>query len=111
VTTRAAQRGLPVLRADRIDFRALGGDWILDLYPNRIDLSIDGGDRRIEALRPIPIQPAWPGLIYQQRLGDQMLIITIRAAQCQLREGGETYPARVTVEVEGRVLEGCGRAV
>jgi uncharacterized lipoprotein YbaY len=106
-----ARRALSGLRSDRIDFRALGADWILDLYPDRIDLSFESGRRRVEAPRPIPIQPAWQGLIFQTRLGDQLLIITIRRGACQLTPTGETYPAVVTVEVEGQLLEGCGRSV
>jgi hypothetical protein len=60
---------------------------------------------------PIPIQPAWPGLIYQARLGDQVLVVTIRRGSCQVTPNGETYPSRVTIEVDGRMLEGCGRSV
>ncbi|MBL8548582.1 MAG: YbaY family lipoprotein [Hyphomonadaceae bacterium] len=99
------------LRFDRIDFRAVGPNWILDLYPNRMDLSFEDGGRRIEVARPVPVQPPYPGLIYQARLGDRALVVTIRREACRVAAAGETYPSRVTVEVEGKTLEGCGRAV
>jgi uncharacterized membrane protein len=99
------------LRFDRIDFRAIGPSWILDLYPNRMDLSYEDGGRRIEVARPVPIQPPYPGLIYQARLGDRTLVVTIRREACRVAATGETYPSRVTVEIEGQSLEGCGRAV
>ncbi len=100
------------LRAAGIDFRAVGNEpgWLLDMYADRLVLSYDYGNNRIEAARPAPTYPAYQGEIYTIA-SPQRMRITIRRTPCQDVMSGEPYPARVTVELDGRVLEGCGRSI
>jgi putative lipoprotein len=98
------------LRARGVDFRAIGQEpgWMLDMFADRIELSYDYGDHEITAPRPQPVLPAWQGEIYE--IPSHRITITIRRTPCQDAMSGETFPAQVTVVVNARTLQGCGRS-
>jgi putative lipoprotein len=100
------------LRARGVDFRAIGQEpgWLLDMFRDRIELSYDYGDVEITAPRPPPILPAWQGEIYETQTATHRITITIRRTPCQDAMSGEMFPAQVTVLVNGRTLQGCGRS-
>jgi membrane-bound inhibitor of C-type lysozyme len=48
---------------------------------------------------------------YQVTEKGQKLLLELKGQQCQDTMSGETFPTRVSVTLNGRVLQGCGRAL
>lgn len=102
-------------RADveaRVLFEARGHEpgWFLELVQDRwIHLVYDYGEA--EAHVPVPeptVDPATGMMAYHARTDDIELTLTIEPSTCSAPGSGEPRPSTVTVEVDGRVLSGCG---
>lgn len=99
------------LRSRGIDFRAVGNEpgWLLDLYANRFELSYDYGNEQVAAALPAPTYPIEGQTRYDVSTGADVMAVTIQRYPCQDVMSGEMFPARVSVTINGRTLEGCGR--
>ncbi|MEJ0060171.1 MAG: hypothetical protein WDM79_11580 [Terricaulis sp.] len=101
-------------RAEGIDFRAVGQEpgWMLDIYrENQIKLMWDYGEH--EATFPLsPPNTSQEGATqYTAQADGHTLAVTIRRFPCSDAMSGQAYPSTVSVVIDGRTLEGCGRSV
>lgn len=101
-------------RAAGVDFRALGQEpgWMLDLYATRLVLNYDYGEHLLRAALPAPSYPVEGQTRYDTATRDGRAVrIVIQRFPCQDVMSGEHFPARVTVTIDARVLEGCGKTL
>jgi uncharacterized membrane protein len=101
-------------RAEGVDFRAVGQEpgWLLDIYrENQIKLMWDYGEH--EATFPLapPDTSQEDATRYAAQANGHTLEINIRRFPCSDAMSGQAYPSTVTVVIDGRSLEGCGRSV
>jgi heat shock protein HslJ len=80
--------------------------WRLELTSERVDLLADYGDLRVRAVAP-PTEMTVDGRRYQVG-GEHDLSIRVVDELCEDDATGMPYPFRVTIEVDGRTLRGCG---
>jgi uncharacterized membrane protein len=101
-------------RTAGIDFRAVGQEpgWMLDLYTDgRAALVWDYGEKGAAFTRGALSDPQEGASQYDASEGGHTLRVVRRRFPCQDAMSGEAYPARVTVTIDGRTLEGCGKSV
>lgn len=94
-----------------IEFRALGQEpgWILDVHPERwIRYIGDYGETRM-ALPPVSPEEAGDTLTYRTSTEEHTLTAVVRPVPCRDAMSGHAFSHTVTVRVDGRELEGCGR--
>lgn len=114
---RAALADMPTwenARAAGVDFRAIGQEpgWIVDIYArDKIVALLGYGESLIEFPRPEPTHPAEDTTLYATQAAGHSLSVEIRRLPCQDAMSGEAYPAAVSVVIDGRTLNGCGRTV
>ena len=94
------------------EFRAVGQEpgWALDIdVESVLDYTGDSGSVRFTI--PIPdAQRASDGTLTYHAVTDRHdLLVTIRPQSCTDTMSGETFSHTVSVRVDGRSLEGCGR--
>ncbi|MGE0044185.1 MAG: YbaY family lipoprotein [Hyphomonadaceae bacterium] len=97
-----------------VDFRAVGNEpnWMLDITDDsRLVLSYNNGNDRFEAPAGAPTYPVEGSTQYNGVNGPNTIGVTIQRFPCQDSMSGETFPARVTVVLNGRALSGCGRSL
>jgi len=101
-------------RAAGVDFRGIGQEpgWMIDIYTqDRIALLLDYGETLLTFPRSAP-NTAQEGVTqYDASAEGRTLRVTIRRFPCQDSMSGEAFPATVEVNIDGRVLNGCGRSV
>jgi len=100
-------------RAAGIDFRAIGQEpgWLLEIDDGgRMTLQYDYGESRADFATPTPNTSQEFVTVYEARAGQDTVNVTIRRAPCQDAMSGENFPARVTVRINDRTLEGCGKS-
>jgi putative lipoprotein len=102
---RARERG--------IDFRALGQEpgWYLEVdYQGSLRLVYDYGEHEVSA--PVPSPAAGSGTASLDVMTEAgRLVVRIDDRACSDVMSGQRFPQTVTVELAGRRLEGCGRAL
>lgn len=89
-------------------FRGIGSapDWSLDIRSDRVLWVGEWGAERRRFLDPVR-SGSGPLRWYGQ---DETGAITVSVDESECRDGGgRSYPATVSVDLEGRRLEGCGR--
>jgi len=96
-----------------VDFRAVGNEpgWMLEISQGtRIKYNGDYGATKLElrANRPAENQAARQTR-YTAEDGSHRMIVLIERAPCQDTMSGERFESRVTLTVDGRELNGCGR--
>lgn len=94
-----------------VDFRAVGNEpgWHMDIRDgDRISLTYDYGEHALEVPAPEPEVDADQRRT-EYRAG--LLVIQIIGETCHDTMSGEAFDARVTLQLEGRELHGCGRAL
>lgn len=93
------------------DFRAIGQEpgWLMRIEGGEIYLEVDYGERRVTAPAPPPETPRKGLTIYRVRTPKQAITITIEDRPCQDIMSGQSFPATVTVVLDGREYRGCGR--
>lgn len=79
--------------------------WSLEIRENRILLTLDYGERKVEAGRPEPRESDGATLYV---LEEQGIRISIREELCRDDMTGMPHPVSVAVETQDRVLRGCG---
>lgn len=95
--------------AGQYEAQGRGPDWTLRIGPERLYLvrSVTGTSRIAQI--PVPErQLLADGHRYVARLGDGELRVTINPGTCLDDRTGVPFPDRVTVEVGGQELTGCG---
>lgn len=101
-------------RAAGVDFRAVGQEpgWLLNIYTqNRITLDWDYGQQQAEFPLTTPDTSQEGATIYQANANGHALVVMIRRFPCQDAMSGAAFPATVSVTIDGRELQGCGRSV
>jgi uncharacterized membrane protein len=97
-----------------VAFRAVGNEpgWSLELGGDLLVLETDYGASRYEFRTPQADVNVDERLTrYQVTEKGQKLLLELKGQQCQDTMSGETFPTRVSVTLNGRVLQGCGRAL
>ena len=96
-----------------IDFRAIGQEpgWFLEIdYQGSMKLVYDYGEREVAAAAPA--RSAEPGRWAFEVMTDSgRVAVVIEERSCSDVMSGQPFPTTVTVDVGGRRLEGCGRAL
>jgi putative lipoprotein len=102
-------------RVRGVDYRAVGNEpgWHLEIVNGgRTRFVGDYGELVLEFDTPTPADGGGPGAVdYLWREGDRGVTIRLRREPCRDTMAGVGYPLRVRVEVDGRIFEGCGRAL
>ena len=96
-----------------VDFRATGNEpgWILEISERtRITFKGDYGATRIELQSSPPVEnQAARETRFSAGDANHRMTIVIEMAPCQDTMSGESFSSRVTLDVDGRELHGCGR--
>jgi uncharacterized membrane protein len=96
-----------------VTYRAIGQEpgWVLEIGPQRtMLLETDYGEHRHEGVLAPPDRDG-RRLSYTASVGGASITITIEEEPCQDIMSGEAFPTSVSVTVDGRQLDGCGRPV
>jgi putative lipoprotein len=96
-----------------VTYRAVGQEpgWVLEIGPQRIMLlETDYGEHRHEGVLNPPDREG-RRLSYTASAGGASVTITIEEEPCQDIMSGEAFPTSVSVTVDDRQLDGCGRPV
>jgi uncharacterized membrane protein len=102
-------------RVRGVDYRAVGNEpgWHLEVVDGgRTRFVGDYGELVVEFDTPPPADGGAAGAIdYVWREGDRQMTIRLRREPCSDTMVDVDYPLRARVEFDGRVFEGCGRAL
>jgi putative lipoprotein len=104
-----------------VDFRATGNEpgWHLEIRNDlearagkRIRFVFDYGERDAVLHAPDPMVEDEPHrTVYRGENGDLDIVVQIEGDACTDSMSGERFEATVTVEFQGKVYRGCGRAL
>ena len=98
-----------------VDYRAIGNEpgWILEIRNQEsIILITDYGSTQHEFILPKPeIDETNRFTRYQSKDSDYELILTISGESCIDSMSGEKFASKVTVTLDEKILQGCGRAL
>jgi putative lipoprotein len=95
-----------------VDFLGLGQEpgWRLDLdREGWIRVILDYGESRLLTPVPEPARTTDGTLRYEATTEAHELTVEIREQSCQDVMSGEAFTHTVSVEVDGRIMTGCGR--
>lgn len=99
-------------RARGVTFRAVGQEpgWLVEVYPQeKVHVLADYGEIRFDAPWAEPVRADDGTLTYTTSTAEHTVRITVRDVPCSDVMSGEEYPQAVVLELDGRVLHGCGR--
>ena len=95
------------------DFRATGNEpgWVLEISQGtRISFNGDYGATRLELQSNPPVEDqAARQTRYTASDGNHRMSVVIEMAPCQDTMSGDSFSSRLTLNVDGRELHGCGR--
>ena len=97
-----------------VDFRAMGNEpgWHLEISLDSIRLVADYGELQLHFPTPDPDENQTERrTIYESRSGPHALRIVLDGRRCQDSMADVSYETTVLLELDDRVLEGCGRAL
>ena len=98
-----------------IDYRAVGNEpgWHLEIVDGgQTRFTGDYGELVVEFATPPAADGGGPGAVdYDWSDGTQTVRIRLRREDCADTMADVRYPLRARVEVDGRIFEGCGRAL
>jgi putative lipoprotein len=98
-------------RGRGIEFRALGQEpgWFLEIDEGRsMHLVYDYMEREATTSAPT-VAMEGTTTVYRGSTGAQSLTVTVDDRECQDIMSGFEFPNTVTVDIDGRILHGCGR--
>jgi len=106
---RAGVDPLVAARAEGVEFRAVGDGFVLDIFADRIRLTMTADGSVLSFAKPAPQYPRWNGSIYTTSDEQHRMRVEIRDYRpCETGDRA-TYPTSVSVTLDGREMEGCGR--
>lgn len=109
---RAGVDPIVAARAEGVEIRAVGEDFVLDIFrESRIRLTLTDTGEALEFAKPEPLYPRWNGSIYETANDAHALEITIRNDRRCEQANRALYPDVVEIELDGRNLAGCGRTL
>jgi uncharacterized membrane protein len=94
-----------------VEFRALGQEpgWIVDVHPDRwIRYLGDYGETRLAFPAAAPRRDG-ASITYSTEAGDHALEVVFRRTPCRDAMSGQPFDFTVSLRVDGRTLDGCGR--
>ena len=97
------------------DFRGLGNEpgWELVIWWDRMRLDYDYGEAQLEV--PLAGEPetaaGGQGSWFRGQAGGRVLEVLLQLGPCQDSMSGQEFETRVSVELDGRRFEGCGKAL
>ena len=97
-----------------VDFRAVGNEpgWFLELSGDLLVLETDYGASRYEFSTPPADVDAVARLTrYQVTENGRNLLLELKGSRCRDTMTGEDFPTSVSVTLDARVFQGCGRAL
>jgi uncharacterized membrane protein len=101
-------------RLNGVDFRAVGNEpgWFMELDDDLLVLETDYGASRYEfSTPPADVDVNARLTRYQAAEDGWHLLLELKGTQCMDTMSGEMFPTRVSVTLNGRVFQGCGRAL
>lgn len=111
---RAGVDPIVAARAEGVAFRARGADpeFLLHVYRNDTMIVLSWDTHQVTFNDVHVVLPAYRGTIYEAHTPEHELRVEIRQAPCRdERIGPETFPASVTLRIDGETRRGCGRAL
>ena len=98
-----------------VDYRAVGNEpgWLLEIIEDgSTRFEADYGELTLEFATPAPRRdPATGDRVYLWSEGGRTVELRLRDASCQDTMASLSFPLTVSVELDGRRFEGCGRAL
>ena len=97
-----------------VDFRATGNEpgWLLEIHDgDSLVFAMDYGARRIATPAPPPEQPRPGTQVYRITTEAHTATVTLEDRACADTMADETFPATVTLVLDGATYHGCGRAL
>ena len=98
-----------------VDFRAVGNEpgWYLEIRNSRcIKLVSNYGADTYRFAAPQPVVDQQTGTaFYRMQSNGHELTVTLRARPCRDSMSGESFETVVELRLDGKVLQGCGRAL
>ena len=97
------------------DFRGLGNEpgWELVIWSDRMRLIYDYGEAQLEV--PLEAQPETTadakGSRFRGQAGGKTLEVLLQLGPCQDSMSDEEFETRVSINLDGRGFEGCGKAL
>lgn len=99
-------------RARGAHFRGVGQEpgWQLEIHEDRIVMVYQYGEKRAVVPNPgVVADPDQPMRRWQSTTEEHELLATVEDRGCTDVMSGDTFPAKVTVTLDGRDYRGCGR--
>lgn len=101
-------------RLNGVDFRAVGNEpgWFMELDGDLLVLETDYGASRYEfSTPPADVDVNARLTRYKVTEDGRRLLLELKGARCVDTMSEEIFPTRVSVTLNGQVLQGCGRAL
>lgn len=95
-----------------VDFRGLGNEpgWVIEISGNHIDVLADYGSTQI-AFDDVTVNTLEQSTVYQGQQNEHQLTVTLAPGPCMDTMADEEFEVSVTLELDGRQLRGCGKAL
>jgi uncharacterized membrane protein len=96
------------------DFRAVGNEpgWHMEIHHDSIVLVADYGSATYKFATPQPLEDrALHHTTYETTNDSHSLRVILEGGGCSDTMSGEEFEVAVTVDLDGRMLRGCGRAL
>lgn len=98
-----------------VDFRAVGNEpgWHLEIRNGQsIELVSNYGEDTYRFAAPQPVVDRQSGTsVYHARNASHELTVTLRLGPCRDSMSGERFETSVELQLDGKLLQGCGRAL
>jgi hypothetical protein len=102
---------LVAARAEGVEFRAVGGGVVVDIFrENHIRLITTATGEQLIFPKTEPRFPRWNGSVYETGTGARRLSVEIRNYLPCERADRDLYPITVAITLDGREMQACGRA-
>lgn len=104
---------LPVDRAQdsAASFRAVGNEpgWHVDIYADHLTFVTNYGEDRY-TFTDYTVSGRMP-YVYRATSGDHAIMVTLADVRCFDDMSGERFETTVTLDFDGQIYRGCGRAL
>ncbi len=96
------------------DFRATGNEpgWFMEIAYDSIIVVADYGELTLSFPTPTPVEDAANlQTTFETTTGEHSLRVLLEARRCQDSMADESYETTVTIHLDGRELQGCGKSL